>query len=155
MKSVILFTDRDNITSNQRVTKVDKHLGLLGQLLVGSTGVWTHSAVPLRPLSQSSFALFIRYGLVFLPRANLSLQSYYPPRWAQRNIATPNLFIEMGISLSIFPGWPWTKTLLFSASQVAGITGEIHTHAHKSSPRAKKDVFVRHFIYWVSVQMLA
>jgi hypothetical protein len=39
--------------------------------------------------------------------------------------------LEMGVLQTICLGWPWTKILLISASQVAKITGMSHWHQAK------------------------
>jgi hypothetical protein len=39
---------------------------------------------------------------------------------------TPDFFVEMGVSLTFFLGWPQIAILLISVSQLAGITGMSH-----------------------------
>jgi hypothetical protein len=76
-------------------------------------------------LTNFFWRLFFLVGLEFELRA-LQLQSRYSTTYTTPPVHFALVILEMGVSGTIYLGWPQTSILPISASQVASITGMSH-----------------------------
>jgi hypothetical protein len=58
----------------------------------------------------------------------LGMQNMYSNAWATTPVHFDLVILEIGVSQTIYLGWPWTVILPISASQVARTAGMSHGH---------------------------
>jgi hypothetical protein len=93
---------------------------------------WLHSHTAVRAAFFSLSFCFCFEGLGFELRAS-RLQSRCCTTWATPPVHFALVLLEMGVSWTIFLGWPQTEILPILASQVARITGVSHWHLDRAA----------------------
>jgi hypothetical protein len=118
------------------------HRYLISWFFFSLTGAWTQGlrvarqvlSTPAMPPAHFCVSYFLHRILWVLPGAGLWWDpptNTFPVAGSQLNTTTPSfvvVVVEMEVSLTFVPYWPWTVILPISPSWVAGIMGGVLQH---------------------------